>query len=63
MMPAGSGDRDGPEMCTRHLVVSGRGIRTIQGVLGHTDVRRIMVYLHPTNRSELGVGSPLDTMG
>jgi integrase len=39
---------------------SGCDIRTLQDVLGHTDVRTTMIYLHVVERSGLRIRSPLD---
>lgn len=43
-----------------HLLQSGCDIRTIQELLGHSDVRATMVYAHVTGNGAFGVISPLD---
>jgi len=45
-----------------HLLEEGCDIRTLQELLGHSDVKTTMIYTHVTNKGARGVKSPLDRL-
>ena len=51
-----------PHSFATRLLSDGYDIRTVQELLGHTDVRTKMVYAHVLNRGGRVVRSPADAL-
>ncbi|WP_430795037.1 tyrosine-type recombinase/integrase [Acidovorax temperans] len=45
-----------------HLLQSGTDIRTVQELLGHSDVNTTMIYTHFLKVAAAGTASPLDSL-
>ena len=45
-----------------HLLEDGYDIRTIQELLGHSNLKATMIYTHIAQKNKLGVKSPLDSL-
>jgi len=45
-----------------HLLENGYDIRTVQELLGHSNVQTTMIYTHVAQKNILGVRSPMDIL-
>ncbi|WP_296436179.1 tyrosine-type recombinase/integrase [Zhongshania sp.] len=45
------------------IISTGYDLRTIQELLGHSDISTPEIYTHVVNRGDKGVLSPADTLG
>ena len=46
-----------------HLIEAGCDIRTVQELLGHSNLQTTMIYTHIAQRNKLGVESPFERLG
>ena len=73
--PTAPARRDGPDAIWKtrghtfrhcfatHLFEAGYDIRTVQGLLGRSDVKTTTIYIHVPNHGPAGVRGPVDTLG
>ena len=46
-----------------HMIEAGCDIRTVQELLGHSNLQTTMIYAHVVERNKLGVESPFERLG